>query len=383
MKKGLLIAVFAAVAKVGKSAKHWHNEREEKLEAIYRDAIDYPAPPGVPLTEGEIVFIKSIFGKKIDEKVLRRQKKIFSPKARPDARAVTLWFGKGIKFYGPSLYEADYSQAKDPDNQDTFIHESTHVLQHQRKLQFPFRRVYGSYEGYDYKLSAQSRFKDFGLEQQAEIIKHYAGRFLYHHDRLVARFIVDGNMVENDLLLQKVVEDEFPEARKTRLGLELLNKEKTKILVQKLNFAHDKANDVVEILKSLHDKQGPEFRYDIITSVLDDKVFVETNIPVQLMGKQSALSIWIDAGINVNTIRIFGAGDAWTGSPVDPAIEAALPTLEEEINLILKTCKSNKENKISGTWTEIEKGFAAGKAEIEAILKRANKKSADPKRPTI
>ena len=75
-------------------------------------------------------------------------------------------------------------------------------------------------------------FKEFGVEQQASIVADYAQQFLRSESRKPANSNSEFYMpVETDNFkmqslakLQKVVEDRFPQARKTRLALEAQGK---------------------------------------------------------------------------------------------------------------------------------------------------------------
>ena len=69
---------------------------------------------------------------------------------------------------------------------------------------------------YGYSLDTKQGFDDYGREPQACIIGDYAGRFLRpgHKSYWIK------NNPESDRLLQKVVENKFPAARKTRLAYE-------------------------------------------------------------------------------------------------------------------------------------------------------------------
>ena len=183
----------------------------------------YPAAKGVPLTDGEIALVKGIFGKQIKTD---RIKKYFSPNT--DGSTAAQNFGrKGVKFFGDQYYSLDYSKA-DIRNFGIFMHEMTHSFQHKKILRHYFNSLFGSVD-YDYELSPTSRFRKFGVEQQASIIEDYAREFLYTGDR-ERSWPGKYNCVNNRrswqelTLLQKGVEDRFPEARKTRLVLEARGK---------------------------------------------------------------------------------------------------------------------------------------------------------------
>ena len=78
------------------------------------------------------------------------------------------------------LWSEDF--AKEPlHRQGLFMHELTHVWQTQKrgKLYLPLMRH--PFCRYGYELRDGRRFEDYGLEQQAEIVRH---RFLMDHGRM-------------------------------------------------------------------------------------------------------------------------------------------------------------------------------------------------------
>lgn len=67
------------------------------------------------------------------------------------------------------LYREDFSNAPIA-AQALFLHEMTHVWQHQRGIVLPLRRL--PFSRYDYALRPGLPFERYGLEQQAEIVRH-------------------------------------------------------------------------------------------------------------------------------------------------------------------------------------------------------------------
>jgi len=127
------------------------------------------------LTAGEIELARSIFGDAIDySKVRLVEGKWWPLHPRRAARAPmgNIWFhpdGGG--------WSEDFS--REPLNrQGFFIHELTHVWQTQRrgKLYLPLMRH--PFCRYSYRLEPGKPFSRYGLEQQAEIVRH---RFLADH----------------------------------------------------------------------------------------------------------------------------------------------------------------------------------------------------------
>lgn len=132
---------------------------------------------GRPLTSGEISLAESLFGGAIDcawVRVHHRKWAFFQPRDVAMAPDGHLWFNpRG------NLYADDFSSAA-IDAQGLFIHEMTHVWQHQRGIFLPLRRH--PFCRYDYALKPGQRFERYGLEQQAEIVRH---AFLLGEGRVV------------------------------------------------------------------------------------------------------------------------------------------------------------------------------------------------------
>lgn len=66
-------------------------------------------------------------------------------------------------------YSEDFATA-DPQAQGHFIHEMTHIWQHQAGLLMPLARLPGA--SYRYHLKPGRPFRAYGLEQQAEMVRH-------------------------------------------------------------------------------------------------------------------------------------------------------------------------------------------------------------------
>lgn len=176
----------------------------------------YPCPAGTPLTVGEIALVKGIFGDEIETGCIR---KYFSAKEKPGTIAGYIipaqTFGEdSIKFYGSQYHAPDYSKTSDIFNFGTFIHEMTHIWQNQQKVP---AKVFDASSPYQYILTPHSMFDDFGWEQQARIIEDYARQNLHANPA-----------AQSGPLLQKVVEDRFPQARLTRLAQKMQGKNLSK-----------------------------------------------------------------------------------------------------------------------------------------------------------
>jgi len=175
----------------------------------------YPCPVGKPLTTGEVALIKGIFGNEINTDIVR---KYLYPEERPGVPGKVIpaqTFGTdSIKFYGPRYISADYSQTDNIFNFGSFVHEMTHIWQNQTSA------PHTDDINYDYTLTPQSVFSDFGQEEQASIIEDYARQFLYSGKNPSPRRSFGKDDPRTLPLLKKLVEDNFPQAQKTRLAME-------------------------------------------------------------------------------------------------------------------------------------------------------------------
>jgi hypothetical protein len=119
------------------------------------------------LTSSEITLAKSIFGDAIDYAKVRvnnRKYWPFQPRRVTMAPDGHLWFHpKG------GLFCDDFC-AQGIADQGLFIHEMTHVWQRQQGIFLPLRRH--PFCRYDYSLKPGWTLRQYGIEQQAEIIRH-------------------------------------------------------------------------------------------------------------------------------------------------------------------------------------------------------------------
>jgi hypothetical protein len=121
------------------------------------------------LTEGERNLAASVFGDAIDYEPVRIRRRAWFPlQPRHVAMAPT-----GHIHFHPKgdLWCKDFAQ-QPPHRQGLFIHEMTHVWQAQKRgrlylvlMRHPFCR-------YDYSLKPGWPLERYGLEQQAEIVRH-------------------------------------------------------------------------------------------------------------------------------------------------------------------------------------------------------------------
>ena len=124
------------------------------------------------LTPGEIILAHSIFGDAIDYSKVRLVKGkwwLFQPRNAAMAPSGSIYFHPHA-----GGWSEDFSKEPLP-RQGFFIHEMTHVWQAQRggPLYLPLMRH--PFCRYSYALKPGKPFRRYGLEQQAEIVRH---RFL-------------------------------------------------------------------------------------------------------------------------------------------------------------------------------------------------------------
>ena len=134
-------------------------------------------PASRPLTLGEIELARSVFGDAIDYarvRMVRRRWWPFQP------RNVAMAPTGSIHFHPRSdLWSEDFAR-ENLMKQGIFIHELTHVWQSQKRGRFYLPLMRHPFCKYSYSLIEGRRFEDYGLEQQAEIVRH---RFLANQGR--------------------------------------------------------------------------------------------------------------------------------------------------------------------------------------------------------
>jgi hypothetical protein len=119
------------------------------------------------LTLAEIALAQSIFGNAIDYTSVRlhnRKWTFFQPRNTVMAPDGHVWFHpKG------DAYCDDFC-AGPVDAQGLFLHEMTHVWQRQKGIYLPLRRH--PFCRYGYVIRPGQPFERYGLEQQAELVRH-------------------------------------------------------------------------------------------------------------------------------------------------------------------------------------------------------------------
>lgn len=120
-----------------------------------------------PLTSGETDLARSVFGAAIDYspvRIVRRKWAFFQPRE-------TVMAPSGHIHFHPhgTLYRDDFAAASRSD-QGLFLHEMTHVWQHQKGIFLPLKRH--PFCRYGYAIRPGLPLHRYGLEQQAEIVRH-------------------------------------------------------------------------------------------------------------------------------------------------------------------------------------------------------------------
>jgi hypothetical protein len=124
-------------------------------------------PSGRAMTSNEIALARSLFNDAIDyAKVRIHQRKWwwFQPQKVTMAPDGHLWFHPKSQLF------CDDFCARDLTLQGLFIHELVHVWQHQQGIFLPLRRH--PFCRYDYSLKPGWKLEQYGIEQQAEIVRH-------------------------------------------------------------------------------------------------------------------------------------------------------------------------------------------------------------------
>jgi len=124
-------------------------------------------PADRPLTDAEIALARSVFGDAIDydaARIARRKWAFFQPRNVTMAPTGTIHFHPQARAYCDDFGCASLGL------QGHFIHEMTHVWQHQRGVCLPLARH--PFCRYHYSIKPGWPLVRYGLEQQAEIVRH-------------------------------------------------------------------------------------------------------------------------------------------------------------------------------------------------------------------
>ena len=127
------------------------------------------------LTSGEIALARSVFGDAVDYSKVRMVKRKWWPfQPKRTAMAPT----GNIHFHPHGHLWSDDFAAEPLHRQGLFVHEMTHVWQSQTQGRFYLPLMRHPFCRYGYSVEEGRPFKWYGLEQQAEIVRHWflAGR---------------------------------------------------------------------------------------------------------------------------------------------------------------------------------------------------------------
>ncbi len=80
----------------------------------------------------------------------------------------------GDIYFREALYRHYFSEDF-PEFKHLFIHELTHVWQHQNGMWVRTRGLFSNFVDYNYSLDRKKKLSDYGMEQQASIVADYAG----------------------------------------------------------------------------------------------------------------------------------------------------------------------------------------------------------------
>jgi hypothetical protein len=124
-------------------------------------------PSGRAMTAREIALARSVFGDALAyEKIRIHKRKWWWFQSRkitmaPDGH---LWFHPDGDLFCNDFCDRDLAL------QGLFIHELVHVWQHQQGIFLPLKRH--PFCRYDYSLKPGWKLRQYGIEQQAEIVRH-------------------------------------------------------------------------------------------------------------------------------------------------------------------------------------------------------------------
>ncbi len=122
-----------------------------------------------PLTPGEVALARSVFGHAVDYRGVMVKRRKFFP-LHP--RGVTMAPMGHLHFHPQAPHYCDDFAAAALSLQGHFVHEMVHVWQAQRLGRWYLVLRRHPWCRYDYRLKPGWRLEDYGIEQQAEIVRH-------------------------------------------------------------------------------------------------------------------------------------------------------------------------------------------------------------------
>ena len=128
-----------------------------------------PTPSSRPLTDGEVALARSVYRSAIDLSAVRIHRRSWWP-LQP--RHIAMAPCGHIHFHPASdLWSDDFSQAS-LGLRGLFVHEMCHVWQAQRRGRWYLPMMRHPFCRYAYAFRPGWRLERYGLEQQAEIVRH-------------------------------------------------------------------------------------------------------------------------------------------------------------------------------------------------------------------
>jgi hypothetical protein len=121
------------------------------------------------LTQGEVDLAASVFGDAIDYAPVRIRRRKFFP-LHP--RGVTMAPMGHLHFHPGAAHYCDDFAAATLERQAHFIHEMVHVWQTQTRGRWYLVTRRHPWCRYDYAIRPGWLLEDYGIEQQAEIVRH-------------------------------------------------------------------------------------------------------------------------------------------------------------------------------------------------------------------
>lgn len=184
-------------------------EAKKTREALWES---YYRPP----TPGEIELARAILGPGFVTEGLRLA---MQPEDLRDV-AATAHDARTARFWGANDHSADYSLENDVRLFGNYVHEILHVWQWQRNWTDTPNMKEGEYK---YTLTAESKFSDYSIEQQAAMVEDYARYYLHAEQKtywLQQTYAGRKEQREKLPILQQIVETQFPAAKDAREAFE-------------------------------------------------------------------------------------------------------------------------------------------------------------------